>query len=545
MQDFLESNVLSILIVVAVVIIILVVIFAIHIKVPPNTAVIISGFKKEPRILIGRTGFKVPFLERIDRLPLKQMVMEVNTGRAVSTLDYMDIQVSAVMKLKIGEEDEDLKKAMKNFLNQYPEETMNELQAPVQAILREITGAKNLEELIKDKESFANQLCQRAKQSLSELGIEVLSCVIKTVEDEGGLIKALGMEKSTVIHQEAAVLKAEADREIVIKTAEAKKAANDAHVLTEAEIAEKTKELEIQQANSQKEVELKKLDIELEIAEKTNQVKLRQAELKTIEDQKRAEAEIAFEEATLAKRREFEIAQSKAQMDKEERELKVKEKAAQVAEQVLETEVKKAAEAEKYKQQQIADSNLYIAQKTTEAQKLQIETTNYITEQEIQTAKSQDIIKKQEADTELYLKKQEAEAVKLKAEAEAYIIEQEANATKMTGLSEAEVIEAKGVAEAHSRALKSDAMKDYSQAAIVEMIVSVLPEIAKNIAQPISEVENMAIVTGDTNGLSGISQDVLETMVRMQEMVQSATGIDLKDRPAPVAQIEQPKNKTK
>ena len=539
MQEVLE-NISTILIVVAVIVVIMIVIFAVHIKVPPNTAVIISGFKKEPRILIGRTGFKVPFLERVDRLPLKQMVMEVHTGRAVSTLDYMDVQVAAVIKLKIGEDVEALKKAMKNFLNQYPEETMNELQTPMQAILREITGTKNLEELIKDKEGFANQLCKRAEVSLSELGIEVLSCVVKSIEDEGGLIKALGMEKSTVIHQEAAVLKAEADREIVIKSAEAKKAANDAHVLTEAEIAKNNKELEVKQADLQKEVELRKLDIELEIAEKTNGVRVRQAELKLIEDQKRAEAEIAFEEATLAKRRAFDVAQSQAQMDKEERELKVKEKAAQVAEQVLDAEVKKAAEAEKYKQQQIADSNLYIAQKTTEAQKLQIETTNYITEQEIQTAKSQDIIKKQEADTELYIKKQEAEAIKLKAEAEAYIIEQEANVAKMTGLSEAEVIEAKGVAEANSRALKSDAMKDYSQAAVVEMIINVLPEIAKNISQPITEVEHRAILTGDTNGVSGISKDVLETMIKMQEMVQSATGVDLSDRSERTIQIAAP-----
>lgn len=545
MQEVIENApyILPILIAVAVVIIIMIVIFAIHIKVPPNTAVIISGFKKEPRILIGRTGFKVPFLERVDRLPLKQMVMEVHTGRAVTTLDYMEIQVSAVMKIKISDDVESLRKAMKNFLNQYPEETMNELQVPIQAILREITGTKNLEELINDKEFFANQLHQRAATGLSELGIEVLSCVIKAIEDESGIIKALGMEKSTAIHQEAAVLKAEADCEIITKSAEAKKAANDAHVLVEAEIAEKKKELEMQQANLRKETELNNLDIELEIAEKTNQVKLRQAELKMMEDKKRAEAEIAFEEATLAKRRSFEMAQSKAQLEKEERELKVKEKAAQVAEQVLEAEVKKVAEAEKYKQQQIADSNLYIAQKTTEAQRLQVETTNYIAEQEIQTVKSQDTIKKQEADTELYLKKQEAEALKLKAEAEAFTIEQAANAAKMAGLFEAEVVEAKGVAEANSRALKSDAMKNYSQAAIVEMIVNVLPEIATNIAQPISEVENMAILTGDTNSISGISQDVLATMVKMQEMVQNATGVDLKNHSQTAPQITESKSK--
>jgi len=526
MQEILNnlSTILPILIGVAILIIL---VFAMHVKAPPNTAIIVSGLRKAPRILIGRTGFKVPFLERIDRLPLKQMSMEIHTGRAVSTLDYMDIQVSAAIKIKISEETEDLKKAMKNFLNQYPEDTMLELQAPLQAVLREVTGTKKLDDLIKDKEAFATQFHKRSVASLKDLGIEVISCVIKSIEDEAGLIKALGMEKTTQINKQATIFKAEADREIAIKSAEAKKEANDAHVLAEAEIAKKNKELEEKQVNLQKEIDIKKLDIELEISEKNNKLKLRQAELKKIEDQKRAEAEIAFEEATLAKRRSFEIAQSQARLDKEERELKVKEKAAQVTEQVLEAEIKKTAEAEKYKQEQIADSNLYIAKKATEAQKLQVETANYITEQEIQAAKSRDIIKKQEADTELYIKKQEAEAIKLKAEAEAYILHQEAEAIKIAGLSEAEVIEAKGAAEAQARALKSEAMSDYSQAAIVEMIVSALPEIAKNIAQPISEAENMAFFTGEADGTS-MSKNVLETMVKMQEVVEGATGVDLK-----------------
>jgi flotillin len=527
MQEILE-NLLSILPVLIGVISLIIVIAIGHIKVPPNTAVIISGLRKEPRVLIGRTGIKVPFLERVDRLPLKQMVMEVNSGRAVSTLDYMSIQVFAVIKLKISEDPQAIKKAMKNFLNQYPEETMGDLQNPLQAILREIAGTKKLNELIKDKEGFANQLHKRASVNLDKLGIEIISCVIKTIEDEAGLIKALGVEQTTEIHKRATILKAEADREIAIKSAETKREVNDAHVLSEAEIAKKNNELAIKQAELKQAMETKQIERELEIAEKNNVLNLRKANLKKIEGQKQAEAEIAFEEATLAKRRSFEIAQAQMLMDKEERQLKLKEKAAQVQEKVLEAEVKQTAEADRYKQQQIADGHLYTTLKATEAQKLQVETANYIAEQEIQTSKSRGVIKKQEADIELYIQTQEAKATKIKAEADAYIAEQEANVVKITGLCEAEIIKAKGIAEAHALKLKAEAMKDYDQAAIVEMIVSVLPEIAKNISQPISEIDHFALASRDTNANTGMSKEVLDTMVKVQEVVEGATGVELK-----------------
>lgn len=535
MQELLEllANILPILIGVLILIIL---ILASHIKAPPDIAVIISGLKKEPRILIGRTGLKVPFLERVDRLLLKNMVMEVISGRSVATADYMSIQVFAIIKLRISDDPQALKSAMKNFLNQIPEETMGQLQSPLQAVLREIAGTKKLEELVKDKESFANQVHKRATQNLEKLGIEVISCVIKSIEDEAGLIKAMGVERATHIQKQATIIKAEADREIAIKCSTAKREANEVHVESEAEILQKNNELEMQQADLKKELELNNIEIELEIAEKNNILNLRKSELKKMEDQKLAEAEIAFEEATLAKRRSFEVAQAEMLLNREERELKLKEKAAQVKEQVLDAEVKQAADADRYKQEQIADAELYTSQKLAEAQMLQAETTNYIAEQDVKTAKAQGIVRKQEADTFLYVKKQESQAEKLKAEASAYSAEQETHAMRVTGLCEAETIKAKGVAEAQALKLKADAMKDYDQAAIVEMIVGVLPEIAKNIAQPISEIDNVTIV-GGTDGIAGLSNDVLETMSKVQDVVKEATGVNLKEMTSDVAHI--------
>jgi len=529
MQDISEQ-IMPVLPFLIIVLIVIVLVIASHVKAPPDQALIISGLRKEPRILIGRTGLKFPFLEKVDTLYLKQMVMDVISGRAVSTADYMSIQVSAVIKLRISDDPQNLRNAMRNFLGQYEEETMGVMQSPLQAILREIAGTKKLDELIKDKEAFADQVHKRASKSLEKLGIEVISCVIKSIEDEAGLIKAMGVEQSTAIHKQATIVKAEADRETAIKCADAKREANEAHVSAEAEIAKKNNEFEMAQADLKKEADIKNIEIELELAEKHNELNLRKAELKKVEDEKRAEAEIAFEEATLARRRALEVAQSEMLMDKEERELKLKEKAAQVTEQVLEAEVKQAADAERYKQQQMADAQLYAAQKQSDAQMLQAETASYIAGQEVNTAKSKGLIKEQEADALLYTKKQESQAVKLKADANAYSAEQETHALKITGLCEADTIKAKGMAEAQALKLKAEAMKDYDHAAIVEMIVSTLPEIARNIAQPISEIDNVTIV-GGSDGVASISKDVLDTISKMQDVVKETTGIDLKEPP--------------
>lgn len=511
MQDFLnflQNNLL--LIIGAAVLIVL--FFSSFIKVPPNTIAIISGLKKTPRVISGRAGLKVPFFERKDKLSLKQMIMEVGTGTKVSTNDYIEVELSAVVKAKISEETEMLEKATKNFLNQSVDQTIKDLQVPLQAILAEITGSLKFDEIITEREKFGKLLQKRAEATLAEFGVEVVSCVLGKVEEETGLIKALGMEHTTGIQKQAAILEAEAEREIVAKRIEEKQVAQDLHNEAEAEIMKKNADVALQLAELDKEVELKKIAIAREVAERDNELKLQQIAQRKDEEEKRAAAELVFEEATLLKRMEFEKMQADAALAQEEEKLKLHERTAEIKTQIMEAEGKKAADIEAYKQQQIADANMYIATKAAEAQKIQVETTNYILEREAETAKLRDLIQKQEAETKHYLKQQEAAALKLKVETDTYILEQEANADKMVGLAEAEVIKAQGLAEAHTRKLKAEAMKDYGQAAIIDMVVNSIPDIAKSVVDK-----------------DGSGADIIVTMEKVQELVNAATGLNLKE----------------
>ena len=117
MLNFLPDSSLFILAVGAVIILILLILFSGYVKAPPDQAYIISGLKKDSRILIGRAGIKIPFLERLDRLYLGQMTVDIKTEQSVPTNDFINVNVDAVAKVRISPTAEGIKLAAKNFLN--------------------------------------------------------------------------------------------------------------------------------------------------------------------------------------------------------------------------------------------------------------------------------------------------------------------------------------------------------------------------------------------------------------------------------------------
>lgn len=108
-----------------------------YVKAPPDKAFIISGLKKEPKILIGRSGIRIPFLERLDRLYLGQMTVDIKTGKPVPTNDFINVDVDAVAKVRIEQTPNGIKLAAKNFLNKNPDDIAMELKDSLQGNMRE------------------------------------------------------------------------------------------------------------------------------------------------------------------------------------------------------------------------------------------------------------------------------------------------------------------------------------------------------------------------------------------------------------------------
>ena len=438
-----------------------------YVKAPPDTAYVISGFKKEPRILIGRAGIKIPFLERLDKLILKQVTIDVKTEDYIPTLDFINIKVDAVVKVRVSTEPDMIRLAMRNFLNKSVQDIMLDLQDSLQGNMKEIIGAMSLKDINNNRDAFGNEVQTKAQVDMKKLGVEIISCNIQNVTDRNGLIEDMGMDNTSKIKKEAAIAKAEADRDIAIAQAEAGKQANDARVKAQAVIAEKNNELYI-----------------------------KQAELKKQSDTKKAEADAAYGIQQQEQRRTVETATVNADIARQEREVELKARQVEVTEKALEAEIKKKAEAEKFAAQQRADAELYKRQKEAEAKQFEIE--------------------------------RDAEAKKALAEAELVAMQKEAEGIRARGEAEAAAIQAKALAEAEGMEKKAAAYQKYNNAAMAEMLIQVLPDIAGKIAEPLQQIDKITIIGGsDTNGVDNVAGNVPAVMAKLFASMKETTGIDL------------------
>ena len=459
-----------IIIAVAVVVIALLAVIASgYVKAPPDKAFIVSGLKKEPKILIGQAGIKFPFLERKDVLVLKQISIDIKTNGYVPTLDFIGVDIDAVAKVRVKTDPAGIKIAMKNFLNMNEQQICDALTDSLQGNMREIIGTVKLKELNTDRKKFGDEVQAKAQTDMNALGIEIISCNIQRIDDEKGLIIALGQDNMSQIQKDASIAKAQAEKDVAIAEAEAKRMANEAQVAAETEIASKR-----------------------------NELRIREAELKRASDAKQAEADAAYEIQREEQRKTIEVTTANANIARQEREIELKKREVEVTEQALNAEIKKKAEAEKFAREQKAQAELFERERKAEAEKFEQE--------------------------------KQAEARKIRAEAERYARMQEAEGIRAVGEAEAKAIEAKGIAEAEALEKKAEAMKKYGQAAMMEMIVKALPEMAQAIAKPMENIDKITIIDGGSdagNGVSSMGSYVPNVLAKTMETVKEVTGLDL------------------
>ena len=231
-----------------------------YVKAPPSVAYVLSGLKKEPRILVGTGGFKIPIIERLDKVFLGQSTVDVKTSMPVPTHDFIDVMVDAVCKVRVMPTPEGTRLAAKNFLNMTSAEIASSIKDSLEGNMREVIGAISLQGLVTDRDAFSDQIQQKAAKDMAKLGLEILSCNIQNISDQKGLINDLGADNTYKIKKDAAINKANAEKEIAIAESDAKKAANDVRVKNDTEIAERNNELAIKQADLKKMSDAKKAE---------------------------------------------------------------------------------------------------------------------------------------------------------------------------------------------------------------------------------------------------------------------------------------------
>ena len=146
-----------------------------YIKAPPDMAYIISGLHKKPRILIGKAGIKIPFFERVDKLSLGAIQIDVKTGSAVPTAEYINVRVDSTVSVRVGRTDEMIALAAQNFLNVGREEIARKINDLLEGNIREIVGQMKLTEMIGDRKSFSEKVQENAVPDLARYGLELIT----------------------------------------------------------------------------------------------------------------------------------------------------------------------------------------------------------------------------------------------------------------------------------------------------------------------------------------------------------------------------------
>ena len=436
--------------IVAVVIVVL--FFSGYLKAPPDTAYIITGLGKK-RILIGKAGWRMPFFERVDKLSLRVMQVDVKTSEAVPTNEFINVSVDGVANIKVSSNPTLLQRAAEALLGMRQAELISLVTQVLEGNMREIVGSVGLKEMVQDRQGVAKKITENVVPDMEKLGIEVVNFNIQNFKDNAGTIENMGIDNVEQIRKNAQIAKANAQRDIAIASAHAQEEANAVKVQADKKIADQNAELAV-----------------------------RQAEVQIVDDTKKAEADAAYSIQQENQRKTIEVTKVSADIARREKETELAEREIAIRERKLDAEVRKQADAMKYKAEKEAEADLIRRQKDAEAK--------------------------------MYEAVKEAEARKAEAEAVRFAMEQEAEGIRAKGLAEAEAIEK-----------KAEAQKKMGEASIIEMYLAALPEVVKNAAGPLAQTDRI-VMYGDGNA-TRLVRDVMNSAGQVIEGVKESTGIDL------------------
>jgi flotillin len=435
--------------------------FSMYKKVPQDKALVITGFRGR-RVITGGGGIVVPLLERTDIISLENMQIDIRIDGAL-TSQGVGIIADGVAVVKIKSDRDSILSAAEQFNTSKGLEYMLSIiakttQQVLEGKLREIVSRMTVEEIYKDRETFASHVQGVAATELQNLGLELKVLTIKDISDKNGYLEALGKPRIAEVKRDAQIAEANAAMETKVKTSEANRAGEAAKLQSETQIAEASKEKELKVQSYTKDQQTAKAEADLAYDIKANIVK-------------KEVAETEMQVQIIRKQKEIELAEQEALRKEKE----------------LEATIRKQADADNYKATKSADASRY---------------------KEVAEAEAR------------------ARAIEMEGEARA-------KAKRAEGMAEVEIIKAKGEAEALAMAKKAEAFKMYNDAAVTQMIIEKLPEIAQAIASPLAKTEKIVIVDnggeGQGKGASKVTGYITDIMSQLPETVEALTGMNVMD----------------
>ena len=462
--------------IIAGVIIVLLVAFigASYIKCPPDMVYIISGLKKEPRMITGKATLRIPFFERVDKLTLELIQIDVKAVN-VPTADFINVDVDAVANVRIPNREELIKVAARHFLNQSTGYIADNVQQVLEGNMREIIGQMALVDLVNNKQLFSQKIQENAQDDINNIGLEIVNLNVQSCTDDNDAINDLGIDNLVKIKKAAKIARAQSEKEIKIAEAKADEEGAKARAEADARIAEQQKEL-----------------------------KLKKASFKIEQDKKNAEADAAYSIQQAEQQKTINETNVLAEIAKAEKMTELKEKEVALKEKELDALVRKQADAEKYS-----------AEVKAQAEKMV----------QIQRAEADAESAKRDAEAKIALAKAEKEAAELEAEGIKAKLLAEAEGKKAILLAEAEGVKAKALAEAEGIEKKAEAQAKMKDASIVEMICAALPQIAKEVSAPLNKIDSITMY-GDQS--SKLIESGTQNIDKILNVAKDSLGLDLK-----------------
>ena len=444
-------------------------------KVGPNQVLVISGKKHRMTDQEGNVrdiGFRIVKGGGVFVWPVFEKVdilsLELLTidvqTPEVYTSKGVPVKVDGVAQVKVKGDDVSISTAAEQFLSKGVDEIKNIATQTLEGHLRAILGTMTVEDIYQNRDAFASKVQEVAAGDMANMGLTIISFTIRDIRDTQGYLDALGKPRIAQVKRDAQIAQAEADRDAMIKSSQATQAGQEAKFAADSKIAEAQRDYQSNVAGYQATV-----------------------------NQKKAEADLAydlqkFKTGQLVKAEEVQV-----QIIEKQKQIELQQQEIQRKQRELEANVQKPADAERYKVETLAN-----------ATKFQLET---------EAAGA-------------------ASAAKAKGFANADVAKAtgiaEAEANKARGLAKAAVIEAQGKATASAMQAKAESFKQYNEAAVIEMIVRILPELAGRISEPLSKTERMVIINsgdGAGGGASKLTGDITQIISQLPPVLESLTGV--------------------
>ncbi len=452
-------------------------------KVGPNQALIVYG-AGGTKVITGGSHFVIPLYQRAQDFSLELMSFDVAPAQDLYTTQGVAVNVEAVTQIKVRSDEESVRTAAEQFLSKRQDDRENLIRLVMEGHLRGIVGQLTVEDLVKDPENVGSKMLKTVTPDMEKMGLEVISFTIKDVRDKNDYITNMGRPQIVEIRKAADIASALAQRDTQIQQANAsREAAVSKSSADQQRVKAETESLALQ-AESQRNLALKKAAFDAEVKKQ------------------QATADKTYDiQANLMQQQVVTEAVKVTEVEKQAQ-IKVQQAEIQRRELELEATVQKAAEAERRRIETSAGA---------ERQRLILEAQG-----QADAAKARGI--------------GDADANRARGLAAADVI-------RATGLAEAEIIRAKGEAEAEAMKVKAAAFHEYNQAAVLDKLLTGMPEIVRAIAEPLSKIDKVTIVsTGNGSGsgnegmgASRITGDIMNMVAQVPALFELLSGTRLGD----------------